>query len=56
MNKTAIVTGATGQDGSYLSELLLEKGYTVVALRRRSSSRHYRLWVCEQLNQGLFAT
>ena len=38
MNKIAIVTGATGQDGSYLSELLLDKGYTVVGLRRRSSS------------------
>ena len=38
MNKVAIITGATGQDGSYLSELLLDKGYTVVALRRRSSS------------------
>ena len=36
--KTAIITGATGQDGSYLSELLLEKEYTVVGLRRRSSS------------------
>ena len=38
MNKIVIVTGATGQDGSYLSELLLDKGYTVVGLRRRSSS------------------
>lgn len=38
MNKVAIVTGATGQDGSYLIELLLEKGYTVIGLRRRSSS------------------
>ena len=38
MNKVAIVTGSTGQDGSYLSELLLNKGYTVVGLRRRSSS------------------
>ena len=38
MNKVAVITGATGQDGSYLSELLLDKGYTVVALRRRSSS------------------
>ena len=38
MNKVAIVTGVTGQDGSYLSELLLETGYTVVGLRRRSSS------------------
>jgi GDPmannose 4,6-dehydratase len=36
--KTALVTGITGQDGSYLAELLLEKGYTVHGLRRRSSS------------------
>ena len=35
--KTAIVTGVTGQDGSYLSELLLSKGYTVVGLKRRTS-------------------
>ena len=33
--KTAIVTGITGQDGSYLSELLLQSNYTVVACRRR---------------------
>ena len=33
MNKVAIVTGSTGQDGSYLSEILLNKGYTVVGLR-----------------------
>ena len=38
MNKTAIVTGITGQDGSYLCEFLLEKQYRVVGLRRRSSS------------------
>lgn len=36
--KTALVTGITGQDGSYLSELLLEKGYDVHGLVRRSSS------------------
>jgi GDPmannose 4,6-dehydratase len=35
--KTAIVTGITGQDGSYLCELLLEKGYKVVGLKRRTS-------------------
>ena len=35
--KTAFVTGITGQDGSYLAELLLEKGYRVVGLKRRSS-------------------
>jgi len=36
--KKAIVTGITGQDGSYLAELLLEKGYTVYGIIRRSSS------------------
>ncbi|MDH2388368.1 GDP-mannose 4,6-dehydratase [Streptomyces sp. HNM0663] len=38
MTKTALITGVTGQDGSYLSELLLSKGYTVHGLVRRSSS------------------
>ena len=36
--KIALITGITGQDGSYLAELLLSKGYTVHGLRRRSSS------------------
>jgi GDPmannose 4,6-dehydratase len=36
--KTALITGITGQDGSYLAELLLEKGYTVFGLQRRSST------------------
>jgi GDPmannose 4,6-dehydratase len=36
--KVALVTGATGQDGAYLCELLLEKGYEVHGLKRRSSS------------------
>lgn len=36
--KTALVTGATGQDGAYLIELLLEKGYKVHGVKRRSSS------------------
>ena len=31
---TAVVTGAAGQDGSYLSELLLEKGYRVIGISR----------------------
>jgi len=35
--KTAIITGITGQDGSYLAELLLSKGYKVVGLKRRTS-------------------
>lgn len=38
MTKRAFVTGITGQDGSYLAELLLEKGYKVFALRRRTST------------------
>ena len=38
MSKTALITGITGQDGSYLAELLLSKGYDVHGLVRRSSS------------------
>jgi GDPmannose 4,6-dehydratase len=38
MSKTALVTGITGQDGSYLTELLLGKGYTVHGLIRRAST------------------
>ena len=38
MTKVALITGITGQDGSYLAELLLEKGYNVHGLKRRSSS------------------
>ena len=38
MTKTALITGITGQDGSYLAELLLDKGYEVHGLIRRSSS------------------
>src|SRR5580704_808203 len=37
MNKVALVTGATGQDGAYLCELLLKKGYVVHGIKRRSS-------------------
>lgn len=35
--KTALITGVTGQDGSYLAEFLLEKGYDVHGIIRRSS-------------------
>ncbi len=38
MAPTALITGITGQDGSYLAELLLDKGYEVVGLHRRSST------------------
>lgn len=36
--KTALITGVNGQDGSYLAELLLEKGYRVIGLKRRTST------------------
>ena len=36
--KKALITGVTGQDGSYLAELLLEKGYEVHGIKRRASS------------------
>jgi GDPmannose 4,6-dehydratase len=39
MSKRALITGITGQDGSYLAELLLEKGYTVYGVTRRSSTQ-----------------
>jgi GDPmannose 4,6-dehydratase len=38
---TALISGITGQDGSYLAELLLEKGYTVIGIVRRSSTTPY---------------
>jgi GDPmannose 4,6-dehydratase len=37
MGKTALITGVTGQDGAYLSDLLLKKGYTVHGIKRRAS-------------------
>lgn len=44
MNKTALITGVTGQDGAYLTKLLLEKGYNVCGLvARRSSDTQWRL-------------
>src|SRR5262245_36709213 len=47
MGKRAIITGVTGQDGSYLTELLLEKGYEVTGIVRRASSPN--LWRIEHL-------
>ncbi len=44
MRKTALITGITGQDGSYLAELLLEKGYRVAGMTRRTSTEvHERI-------------
>jgi GDPmannose 4,6-dehydratase len=48
MNKTAIITGITGQDGSYLAEYLLGKEYKVIGLYRRSSINN-----CERVNHLL---
>ena len=45
--KTAIITGITGQDGAYLTELLLEKGYKVIGTYRRTSSVNF--WRLESL-------
>src|SRR5438874_2795590 len=47
MSKRAIITGITGQDGSYLAELLLSKGYEVVGTVRRSSAPNF--WRIEHL-------
>jgi GDPmannose 4,6-dehydratase len=47
MSKRAIITGITGQDGSYLAELLLDKGYDVTGIVRRSSAPN--LWRIEHL-------
>src|SRR6187431_3332856 len=47
MAKRAIITGITGQDGSYLAELLLDKGYEVTGVVRRASSTNY--WRIEHL-------
>ena len=41
MSKRAIITGITGQDGSYLAELLLDKGYEVTGVVRRASSPNF---------------
>ncbi len=46
-NKVAIITGITGQDGAYLTELLLAKGYTVYGTYRRTSSVNF--WRLEEL-------
>ena len=41
MQKTALITGITGQDGSYLAEFLLEKGYRVFGMVRRASTENF---------------
>ena len=39
MTKVALITGITGQDGTYISKLLLDKGYEVHGIKRESSTR-----------------
>jgi len=53
MGKTAVVTGITGQDGAYLTALLLDKGYTVYGTYRRTSSVNF--WRLEELGLGAHA-
>ena len=50
MSKNAVVTGVTGQDGAYLTQLLLDKGYTVFGTYRRTSSVNF--WRLEELGLG----
>ena len=47
MHKTALITGSTGQDGAYLAQLLLDKGYTVYGAYRRTSSVNF--WRMDEL-------
>ena len=49
--KRALITGITGQDGSYLAELLLDKGYEVFGLTRRLSAENY--WRIDHLRDRL---
>ncbi|HHL4077528.1 MULTISPECIES: GDP-mannose 4,6-dehydratase [Burkholderia] len=49
-NKISIITGITGQDGAYLAQLLLDKGYTVYGTYRRTSSVNF--WRIEELGIG----
>ena len=61
MAKTALITGITGQDGSYLAEFLLEKGYQVHGILRRTSSfntgriehLYFEEWVRDMKQQRL---
>ena len=54
MQKRAFITGVSGQDGSYLAELLLSKGYEVHGLPRRSSSPQHSTWRLEGILQDRF--
>src|SRR3954447_24692311 len=51
MAKRALITGITGQDGSYLAELLLDKGYEVAGVVRRTSAPNY--WRIEHIRDRI---
>ena len=53
--KTALITGITGQDGSYLAELLLKKGYEVHGIKRRASSQHQGLIIYQDPHESILA-
>jgi len=55
MSKTALITGITGQDGSYLAELLLHKGYEVHGIVRRVASNNdeHRFWRIRKIKNEL---
>src|SRR3954471_22246363 len=55
LKKKALITGVTGQDGSYLAELLLEKGYEVHGIVRRVAIEdpEHRLWRIKHLEEKL---
>ena len=55
MSKVALITGITGQDGSYLSELLLAKGYKVHGIIRRTASEfeEHKLWRLRKIKNNL---
>ena len=55
MSKVALITGITGQDGSYLSELLLSKGYKVHGIVRRVAleDETHRLWRLRKIRKDL---
>ena len=53
MQKTAIITGVSGQDGSYLAELLLDKGYKVIGVVRRSAMEDKKLINIEHLLKNI---
>jgi GDP-D-mannose dehydratase len=50
MDKVALITGITGQDGAYLAEFLLNKGYQVHGIKRRASLINTPVWtICSRM-------